>query len=82
MKITGNTVLITGGATGIGLALAKALLERGNEVIVCGRRADRLTAARTSNPSLRVRVADVADAKSRADLLAWIRTPSHARTSS
>ncbi|MGD1147301.1 MAG: SDR family oxidoreductase [Thermoanaerobaculaceae bacterium] len=73
MKITGNTVLITGGATGIGLALAKALLERGNEVIVCGRRADRLTAARTSNPSLRVRVADVADAKSRADLLAWIR---------
>ena len=72
MKVTGNTVLITGGATGIGFALAKALLDRGNEVIVCGRRADRLTAARTSNPSLRIRVADVADARSRADLVAWI----------
>ena len=73
MKITGNTVLITGGGTGIGLALAQALLQRGNEVIVCGRRADRLTAARSANPGLRVRVADVSDAASRADLVTWVR---------
>jgi uncharacterized oxidoreductase len=73
MQVIGNTVLITGGATGIGLALAKALLERGNEVIICGRRPDRLTAARTANPGLRVRVADVSDRASRADLVAWLR---------
>ena len=38
MKITGNTILITGGATGIGLELAKEFIARGNAVIVCGRR--------------------------------------------
>ncbi|MGD7217437.1 oxidoreductase, partial [Ralstonia pseudosolanacearum] len=36
MKLTANTILITGGATGIGLALAKRLSEE-NQVIVCGR---------------------------------------------
>ncbi|HEX7574246.1 MAG TPA: SDR family NAD(P)-dependent oxidoreductase [Bacteroidota bacterium] len=38
MTISGNTVLITGGATGIGYAMAEFFLEAGNEVIVCGRR--------------------------------------------
>jgi uncharacterized oxidoreductase len=46
MKIFGNTVLITGGATRIGFALAEALLDQGNEVIVCGRPRARLEATR------------------------------------
>ena len=71
MDIQGNTVLITGGATGIGLALARALVERGNEVIICGRRRHRLESPKKEIPSLHTQVADVADSKSRDKLLAW-----------
>jgi uncharacterized oxidoreductase len=38
MKTNGNTILITGGATGIGFSFAEILLHAGNEVIICGRR--------------------------------------------
>lgn len=72
MKISGNTVLITGGATGIGLALAEALLARGNEVIICGRRRARLAAARARHPALHTRVADVGRTSGRRALLDWV----------
>ena len=49
MQLTGNTILITGGATGIGLVLAQKFLEKGNELIIYGRRNDRLEAARAAN---------------------------------
>ena len=42
MITNGNTILITGGATGIGLALAETLIQNDNEVIICGRRKDNL----------------------------------------
>lgn len=71
MKITGNTILITGGATGIGLALARELVAHNNEVIICGRRRDRLENAKEEIPSLHTRMADVADPASRAELVAW-----------
>jgi uncharacterized oxidoreductase len=39
MKITGKTALVTGGTDGIGLEMARQLMEKGASVIVCGRRA-------------------------------------------
>ena len=72
MQTTTNTVLITGGATGIGLALAQALHGLGNTVIICGRRADKLHAAQALLPGLHTRTCDVADAGQRAALAAWV----------
>ena len=48
MKLTGRTILITGGSAGIGLAFALKFLELGNTVIVTGRRQEKLEAAFTS----------------------------------
>lgn len=45
MKTTGNTVLITGGSAGIGLALAERFIAEGNNVIITGRNEARLKAA-------------------------------------
>ena len=46
MKLTGNVILITGGATGIGFALAESFVRLGNEVIICGRRKSKLDEAK------------------------------------
>lgn len=59
MNMTGNTILITGGASGIGLALAKRFSARGNSVIIAGRRAEALADAKRSVPALHTLVADV-----------------------
>jgi uncharacterized oxidoreductase len=71
MKITGNTILITGGATGIGFALAEAFLEAGNEVVICGRREDKLFEAQNKLPEIRIRVCDVAQESQRRELFDW-----------
>jgi uncharacterized oxidoreductase len=47
MKVNGKTVLVTGGTDGIGLEIARQLKAKGATVIVCGRREDRLAAARS-----------------------------------
>ncbi len=52
MQMTGNTILITGGGTGIGLAFAKRFVASGNHVIICGRRAEPLAAAKSETPEL------------------------------
>ena len=50
MKLSDNTVLVTGGGSGIDLALAKALTLRGNTVVVCDRNAQKLEAVCKENP--------------------------------
>lgn len=63
--LTNQTILITGGATGIGRALALALAARGNDVIVCGRRADKLEQIARLDPRIRTIQADVTQAADR-----------------
>ena len=71
MKIEGNTVLITGGATGIGLALAEEFVGAGSEVIVCGRHKSRLHNAKRKLPAVHIRQCDVSVESERKDLLHW-----------
>ena len=58
-------MLITGGTSGIGLALAEAWSHRGGRIIVCGRDAGRLDAAARRVPGIRTLQADVATAAGR-----------------
>ena len=63
MKTKGNTILITGGATGIGLAMAEVFLREGNEVIICGRREEKLKEAKNKFPKLHAKHCDVSSKK-------------------
>ncbi|GAB3829807.1 SDR family oxidoreductase [Pontibacter rugosus] len=72
MNLAGNTVLITGGATGIGLAIAERFLKAGSDVIICGRREDKLQEAKQKHASLHTRVCDVADESDRVALFEWV----------
>ncbi|XXQ68506.1 SDR family oxidoreductase [Neisseriaceae bacterium B1] len=69
MNPTGHTVLITGGATGIGFALAKKFHANGNNVILVGRREEVLQQAAAQLSGSRYVVADVANADDRARLV-------------
>jgi uncharacterized oxidoreductase len=59
MRLEGNTILITGGTSGIGLQLAKELLNRDNTVIVTGRDQAKLEAAKKELPKLQIIRSDV-----------------------
>ena len=61
MRLTGRTILITGGSAGIGLAFALKFLDLGNEVIVTGRRQAVLDEVKARHPSLHTIQSDIAD---------------------
>ncbi|MBE9463240.1 SDR family oxidoreductase [Dyadobacter subterraneus] len=72
MKLTGNTILITGGTSGIGLAFAEEFLKEGNKVIITGRREEKLKEIKNRLPEIIVRLSDVSDAAQRIELADWI----------
>jgi uncharacterized oxidoreductase len=72
MDLNRRTVVVTGGASGIGLAIAERFQRAGSTVIICGRRDDRLREAQAARPDLVTHIADVTAASDRVALRDWV----------
>lgn len=72
MRLTDNKILITGGASGIGLGLTERFVQENNTVIVCGRRESVLKELTNRFPSVITRQCDLSLPQERADLFQWI----------
>lgn len=72
MNISNNKILITGGASGIGLGLTERFLKENNRVIICGRRESALKEVSDKFPSVITRACDLSVADQREKLYEWI----------
>ena len=72
MKLANNKILITGGASGIGLGLTKRFLEENNTVIICGRRAEVLKEVADKYPSVITKECDLSFEAERVSLYEWV----------
>jgi len=72
MKLSGNKILVTGGATGIGLGLAERFMDEGNTVIICGRRQTMLDAVSAKYPAVITRMCDLSEAAECNKLFEWL----------
>jgi uncharacterized oxidoreductase len=71
MDLGSHSVLITGGTSGIGLALAERFLQAGSTVAICGRRENRLREAQQRHPRLRIMACDLSKPSDRVSLRDW-----------
>jgi uncharacterized oxidoreductase len=71
MRIFGNSVLITGAGSGIGLALAKTLARRNSRIAICGRDENKLEKARLEVPGLQTKRCNLTARKDLDELLRW-----------
>jgi uncharacterized oxidoreductase len=72
MNLSNNKILITGGASGIGLGLTQRFIEEGSTVIICGRREAALNEVSEKFPAVITRVCDIAIEAERIELFNWI----------
>lgn len=72
MKLQNNKILITGGASGIGLGITERFLKEGNTVIICGRRESVLKEVSDKYSEVITRVCDLAVEAERIELFKWI----------
>jgi uncharacterized oxidoreductase len=72
MKISNNKILITGGASGIGLGLTERFIQENNTVIICGRREYVLQEAAKKFPSIITKMCDLTSAEAREELFQWV----------
>ena len=72
MKLSNNKILITGGATGIGLGLTERFLKEDNQVIICGRRESVLQEVQQKHPSVITKVCDLSVEADRIELFNWV----------
>jgi uncharacterized oxidoreductase len=72
MQLANNKILITGGASGIGLGLTERFIKENNTVIICGRRKAALEEAAAKFPSIITKVCDLAVEADRIELYNWV----------
>lgn len=72
MNTQNNKILITGGGSGIGFAMAERFVRENNVVIICGRRQSALDEAAAKLPSVITRQCDLKSAEERENLFKWI----------
>ena len=72
MKLSGNKILVTGGASGIGLGLAERFMDEGNTVIICGRRQAMLDAVTAKYPAVITKMCDLSEAAECNKLFEWL----------
>ncbi len=72
MELANNKILITGGASGIGLGLTERFIKENNTVIICGRRESILKEISDKFPSVITKVCDLSVEAERIELFKWV----------